>query len=106
MANPPKAKTHELTTTAQVERTYTVEADTETQARDRLRTHFKDPGLLREGIVAEQADKQTDATPQRIKAINGKTVKDASGAATGAQTSLPDTNAAAESAERPVRVVS
>lgn len=80
MAPPPK--THTLTTTAQVERTYTVQADSEEQARDRLRTHFKDPSMLREGIVTEAADKQSDSTPQRIKAINGKTVKDTVTAAT------------------------
>lgn len=73
---PPKEKTHELVTTAQVERTYTVLADTEEQARDRLRTHFKDAGMLREGIVTEQNDKQLDSSAQRIKAINGKAVKE------------------------------
>jgi hypothetical protein len=72
----PEPKSHTLTTTAQVERTYVVQAPTEEKARDRLRTHFKDPELLREGVVTEKPEKQTDTTPQRIKAINGKTVKE------------------------------
>lgn len=90
MAPPPK--THTLMTTAQVERTYTVQADNEEQARARLRTHFKDPMLLREGIVKELTDKQTDSTPQRIKAINGKAVKDTTAAPeTTRQTALAGT---------------
>lgn len=77
MANPPKAKTFELATTAQVRRVYTVGADNEAQARERLRQHFKDPAMLREGIVAEVPEKQMDSTPQRIVAIDGRAVKDA-----------------------------
>lgn len=66
----------ELTTTAQVKRSYTVEADDDDQARKRLRTHFNDPGMLREGLVTELPDKQSDTTTQRIIEINGKPVKD------------------------------
>lgn len=65
LAVPPK--TFEIVTTAQVERTYTVEAKDIEQAQARLRTHLKDPEMLREGVIREQAAKQIDATPQRIK---------------------------------------
>jgi hypothetical protein len=56
-----------VTTTAQVERTYYVEAEHDEQARDRLRSHLKDPGMLRHGVVDERRGQQIDATPQRIK---------------------------------------
>lgn len=59
------AKTFEIVTTAQVERTYTVQAKDEEQARARLRTHLTDPDMLREGVIVQ--GKQVDATPQRIK---------------------------------------
>lgn len=61
-------KTYELVTTAQVERTYVVQASNLDQAQARLRTHLKDPEMLRDGVVVEQASKQRDATPQRLKA--------------------------------------
>jgi hypothetical protein len=66
-------KTFEIVTTAQVERTYTVQAKDEEQARARLRTHLSDPDMLRDGVVSEP--KQIDATPQRIKAAAKATVK-------------------------------
>jgi hypothetical protein len=59
---------HEITTTAQVERTYLVQGATPEQAHDRLRAHLKDAAALREGLVVELRDKQIDATPQRVKA--------------------------------------
>lgn len=59
-------KTFEVVTTAQVERTYVVEAKDEEQAHARLHAHLKDPDALREGVVVEK--KQVDATSQRIKA--------------------------------------
>lgn len=65
---PPKA--FEVVTTAQVERTYSVQASTEEQAQARLRTHLKDPDMLREDVVVEKPSKQTDVTPQRIKATS------------------------------------
>jgi hypothetical protein len=68
-------KTFEIVTTAQVERTYKVQAKDEEQARARLRTHLSDPDMLRDGVVVEQRDKQADATPQRIKAAAKATVK-------------------------------
>jgi hypothetical protein len=58
-------KTFTLTTTAQVERTYTVQATDLEQAQARLRTHLKDPDMLRDGVISY--GKQVDATPQRIK---------------------------------------
>jgi len=61
----PSPKTFEIVTTAQVERTYTVQASDEPQARTRLRTFLSDPAMLRDGVVTE--GKQVDATPQRIK---------------------------------------
>lgn len=60
-------KTFEIVTTAQVERTYTVQAANQEQAQTRLRTHLKDPEMLRDGVVTEQTDRQIDTTPQRIK---------------------------------------
>jgi hypothetical protein len=68
-------KTFEIVTTAQVERTYTVQAKDEEQARARLRTHLSDPDMLREGVVEERRDLQIDATPQRIKAAAKAAVK-------------------------------
>lgn len=62
------AKTFDVVTTAQVERTYKVQAKDVEQAQARLRQHLKDPDMLRDGVVVEQHDKQIDATPQRIKA--------------------------------------
>lgn len=62
----PPSKTFTVITTAQVERTYTVQAKDEEQAHARLHAHLKDPDALREGVVVET--KQTDATAQRIKA--------------------------------------
>jgi hypothetical protein len=67
------SKTFEIVTTAQVERTYKVQAKDEEQARARLRTHLSDPDMLRDGVVSEP--KQVDATPQRIKAAVKATVK-------------------------------
>jgi hypothetical protein len=64
-----------VVTTAQVERTYKVQAKDEEQARARLRTHLSDPDMLRDGVVVEQREKQADATPQRIKAAVKATVK-------------------------------
>jgi hypothetical protein len=64
------AKTFEIVTTAQVERTYIVQADDVQQAQARLRTYLKDADMLREGVVVEKRDKQIDSTPQRIKAAN------------------------------------
>jgi hypothetical protein len=69
------SKTFEIVTTAQVERTYTVQAKDEEQARARLRTHLSDADMLRDGVVVEARDKQVDATPQRIKAAAKATVK-------------------------------
>lgn len=66
VAVPPK--TFEVVTTAQVERTYVVQAKDVEQAQARLRTHLKDPDMLRDGVVVEQPAKQVDTTPQRIKA--------------------------------------
>jgi hypothetical protein len=59
---------YEATTTAQNERKYRVLAASEEQARARLRIHFKDPALLREGVIAEHDD-TTDTTPRKITAI-------------------------------------
>ena len=60
-------KTFNIVTTAQVERTYTVQAKDGDQARARLRQHLTDPDMLREGVIVE--GKQVDATPQRIKGV-------------------------------------
>lgn len=65
VGTPPKS--FEIVTTAQVERTYMVQAKDVEQAQARLRTHLKDPEMLREGVIREQTAKQVDATTQRIK---------------------------------------
>lgn len=70
----PPPKTFDLVTTAQVERTYVVQAKTEEQAKDRLHIHLKDPDALAPGVVAEQGERQIDATPQRIKPKKSKPV--------------------------------
>lgn len=68
-------KEFEITTTAQVERTYVVKGGDDDQAHTRLRSYLKDADALREGVVVEQEDKRKDTTPQRIngsKPIVGK----------------------------------
>jgi hypothetical protein len=61
-----KQDTFEITTTAQYERVYTVQAKDEDQAKARLKVHLKDPETLREGIVTEQADRQKDTTTRQM----------------------------------------
>jgi hypothetical protein len=56
-----------VTTSAQVERTYAVEADNEDQAKKRLRTHMSDPGMLRDGVVKLDHDSLKNVTPEKIK---------------------------------------
>lgn len=60
---------YEITTTAQVERTYKVQAGDEDTAHKRLRRHLEDPESLREGLVALVEDSQIDFTPQRVKVV-------------------------------------
>lgn len=67
MAEEKKPDTFEIVTTAQVERIYHVEAKDEEQAKARLKVHLKDPETLREGIVAEQVERQKDTTTQQMK---------------------------------------
>lgn len=62
-----------LVTSAQVERTYTVEADNEDQARKRLRNHMSDAGMLREGIVKLDQNSLKNVTPEKIKAARKQT---------------------------------
>jgi hypothetical protein len=54
-----------LTTTAQVETDYVVEAEDEEQARKRLRTYIADSEAVRPGLVTKQAA-QRNKTPERI----------------------------------------
>lgn len=54
-----------ITTTAQVERTYEVQADNEAQARTRIRQYISDPTSLAEGVIS--APEAKDVTPERIK---------------------------------------
>lgn len=68
--------THEIKTTAQVERTYSVEGTDEEQAYKRLRTWLADRDALRPGLVVEKNDEQRDAKPQRVTSINGKPVSE------------------------------
>jgi hypothetical protein len=70
------AEKFEVTTTAQVERTYVVEADDEEQAKKRLRTFIADADAVREGVVTK-LDQEVNTTPERIKragAWNGQEV--------------------------------
>lgn len=79
-------KTYVAVATAQNEKKYSVVAADEDQARARLRIHFKDAALLRDGIVTE-IDGTHDTTPRRITDIKvatpttgtsaGRPVKDA-----------------------------
>lgn len=59
----------EITTSAQVERTYLVQGDSEEQAHARLRTWLKDSEMLRDGLVVELPEKQTDTTPQKVRKV-------------------------------------
>lgn len=58
-----------LTTTAQVETDYLVEADDQDQAKKRLRIHIADAESLRPGVVTRQAA-QRYKTPERIIGAN------------------------------------
>lgn len=60
---------YEVTTAAQVQRTYAVRAGDKDQAHARLRAFLKDPDALREGVVVELRDKQIDVTPQKVKSV-------------------------------------
>lgn len=60
-------KEFEITTTAQVERTYVVKGDDDEQAHRRLRTWLADPDGVREGLVVELPERQTDTTTQKVK---------------------------------------
>lgn len=57
----------EITTTAQVERTYRVLGADDSQAHERLRNFLKDQDSLREGLVTLDESRTTDTTPQRVK---------------------------------------
>lgn len=56
----------EITTTAQVERSYVVEAEDEEQAKKRLRTWIADAEAVRDGVVTKLAH-EVNTTPERIK---------------------------------------
>lgn len=60
-------KRWEITTTAQVERTYHVEAKDAEQAHKRLRAYLADPDSLREGVVSRLDSRDKDTTPQKTK---------------------------------------
>jgi hypothetical protein len=57
-------KQFQVTTTAQVERTYLVEADDEDHAKKRLRSFIADADALRPGLIEEI--RSEDSTAQRI----------------------------------------
>lgn len=59
-------KDYEVTTTAQVERTFIVKGENDEQAHDRLRIYLKDSGVLREGLVIEQPERDKDTTNRKI----------------------------------------
>jgi hypothetical protein len=58
-----------LKTTAQVQRTFVVEADDQDQAKRRFTNYKHDPEAFAPGIIIEQADEQIDLTLQRISEI-------------------------------------
>lgn len=62
-----QVKKHDVTTTAQVERTYVVEAADEEQAKKRLRAHIADPDSLREGVVVFKDD--VNKTAEKINNV-------------------------------------
>lgn len=62
------AEKFEIKTTAQVERTYIVEASDDAQAKKRLRTFIADADALRAGVVQPLAA-VVNTTPERIKGI-------------------------------------
>lgn len=47
-----------VSTTETVSRTYTVMAESDKQARARLRLHFDDPTMLRDGIVGQSVKEE------------------------------------------------
>jgi hypothetical protein len=57
----------EITTTAQVERTYKVSAPDEAAAHKRLRRFIEDPEMMKPGVVEIVEDLTTDTTPQKVK---------------------------------------
>lgn len=57
----------EITTTAQVERTYRVKATDGESAHRRLRRYLEDPEMARPDLVEVLDDRTTDATPQKVK---------------------------------------
>lgn len=67
MAEQDEQQEFEVTTTAQVERTYKVRAATKESAHVRVRRFIEDPDLIREGVVQLLDDRTTDATPQKVK---------------------------------------
>jgi hypothetical protein len=60
----PQPKTFEIKTTAQVERTYHVQATDADQAHKRLRSFLADPDAVREGVVVK-LDADRNATPEQ-----------------------------------------
>lgn len=60
----------DITTTAQVERTYRVKGTDGDQAHQRLRSFIKDADAIRPGLVVEDSKKRTDTTPQRVKTVS------------------------------------
>lgn len=74
---------YDVTTSAQVARTYAVvvdeglePADAEQQARKRLRSFIADPGMVGPGIVEVQADRQTNTSAEKITASEPQEVAD------------------------------
>lgn len=86
----------DMTTTAQVERRYVVEAEDEEQAKKRLRSYLKDKEMVKEGVVVEKPEETTNTTTEQIKAAVEAPPEEPS-AETAPETEPP--------AERPVRAV-
>lgn len=65
MSDTPQESEFDITTSAQIERTYRVKAADAESAHRRLRTHIADPDMLRAGLVSKTTWK--DTTPERVK---------------------------------------
>lgn len=74
---PDKQEEHEfeITTTAQVERTYHVKGKDKDTAHKRLRRYLEDPEMTRPDLVVVLDDRTTDTTAQRVKVESIKQVQ-------------------------------
>lgn len=72
---PAEDNEYEITTTAQVERTYKVKGKDGEHAHKRLRRWLEDPEMARPDLIEVLADRQEDTSPQRVKKDSIKQVQ-------------------------------